>query len=498
MTRIITVAAGLAATGRTQLGINLAVELVRKGHSVGLYHDDNGHMSVNRLLQLSRQATPKGPPGNSEVVCHGYQGVDVISSRFPLSSWNSLDPDHLAVMLTAHESWSGYDDLLIDSSGMSPRGMIACCMLSTAVVLVVTPDRQSQAETFAVMKILHLNEFNKPLLLVVNKAHAATDVHGIHARLDEMAGKYLGQDIALLGSVQLDKQVVSAQALHQAFTSVFPESAASCDVVRLVEAITRNHAPDISAAGSLPGFWSALVGEMRKPVRLAGKADLADFDHEETVPPAVEPVAADAATGESTLLRYEGPFARLDNVMESFSAVMHVMADDMLAFYDRLLDLYDSQAESGETAADANSLERRLAGILKVLKQSTSHRQQVSIQVEETPVSEQHSDWLKAGHYIKYVLLLPAADATTDKISREMERIPGLRHSKGQDSECVCEALSVDRDACLSVVRTPQGEIRIHYWHTPEAAARLSVSPADRQLADNHGNDQGGIPKRLH
>ncbi|MEN8107572.1 MAG: P-loop NTPase [Pseudomonadota bacterium] len=487
MTRIITITSGLAGVGKTHLAINLAAELVRKGRLTGLYHDDSGHASIDRLLQLSRNSAPKSTPDSGDVLCHGYQGIDVISSRYPLAGWNGLDGRQLDILLSAHEAWTGYDDFIIDTSGMSPRGVVACCLLSQPVLLVVTPESRSQAEAFALLKVLQLNDFSSPVFLVINNASATDDVSGIHDRLAEMAEQHLGLEIPLLGTVASDDHVMSAQRLHQAFTSVFPEATASGDIVKLADAMMRVQSHDVAGANNLAGFWKALVHVMRTPVHLAGNTDLSDYDQQEpplvvdTVTPA-EPVRT-----ESTLLRYEGPMVRLDSVMESFSGVMHVMADDMLAFYDRLLDM-DDKVPLAESPAvnNAAALEQKLAIILRVLKEAIGKQQKVCVQVEENSVAEDDEDWLRPGHYIKYAFLVPAEDDALAQLTREMEHLPGLRHNKGEDGECICEVISTLRDVCLSVVHTPQGEIRIHYWHAPEQDAGVSASqPVSRSL-DHH------------
>src|SRR5512147_1975423 len=140
MSEIITLTSGLEQVGKTHLGINIALELARKGHGVGYYHEGGGQRSLNQLLQLRQRSTMKHPDRKTGVTCHGYQGVDIIASRIPLSHWNGLDRDELAALVAAHEVWSGYDDFVIDTSGMSTRAVIACCRLSRLVLLVVTPD----------------------------------------------------------------------------------------------------------------------------------------------------------------------------------------------------------------------------------------------------------------------------------------------------------------------------------------------------------------------
>lgn len=489
MTRIITITSGLAGCGKSHLAINLAAEFVRKGRLVGLYHDDRGHASIDRLLQLSRMTTPRTGSGNDNVLCHGYQGLDVISSRYPLASWNTLNAAQLATLVAAHEAWKGYDDFLIDTSGMSPRGVVACCMLSRPVILVVTPQTQSQAEAFALLKVLRLNAFSSPVFLVINRISATTDVSGIHDRLAEMAERHLGLELPLLGTVADDERVMAAQRIHEAYTSVFPEASASADVVRLADAMVRVKLPGEGPTG-LEGFWKSLVEIMHTPIHLAGHVDLSDFDHLEAPLPDVDRRPEESPGPESTLLRYEGPMVRLDRVMESFSSVMHVMADDLLAFYDRLLDMEDLPDTSGN---DSTALERKLAVILRVLKDAINQQRQVCIQIEENTVGGEDADWLRPGHYIKYALHVPTEEDAMARLTREMQQMPGVRHSRGEDGECVCEVLSALRDTCLSVVHTPQGDIRIHYWYALEEGAGLSAGLPSAHRLDHHPAN-----KRVH
>ena len=200
---------------------------------------------------------------------------------------------------------------------------------------------------------------------------------------------------------------------------------------------------------------------------------------------------ADAAS----LLRFEGPLSRLDHVMQGFSAVMHVVANDMLLLHDHLADLDDMpEQQDNWSISDSTTLELMLARILKTLLNEVDDQQQVCFQVEECPVDGRDDNWLCKGHYIKYIFLMPGQPRAIEAISRELERLPGLRHSKGQDGECICEIMSTARDACLGVINTPQGEIRMNFWHQSGVRAPQHAQgvAADRAL------DCHPAHKRLH
>jgi flagellar biosynthesis protein FlhG len=499
MSEIIALTSGLGQVGKTHLGINIALELARKGYGVGYYHEGGGQRPLTQLLQLRQRSTPKHPEGKAGVTCHGYQGVDIIASRIPPSRWNRLDRDELASLVAAHEVWSGYDDLVIDTSGMSPRAVIACCRLSRRVLLVVTPDPGSQAGAFALLRILRLNDCDSQVALVVNQVDDAAQAAAIHARFSEMTRHYLGLEVPLLAAVVHDDHVQSAAHHQQSFTSMFPESLVSECLVKLVENLLESRSSVADHAG-LTVFWKNLAEGMPLPVRLPGNANLEDFEQaddmtgQDGASPGIDDIRAEAS-----LLRFEGPLGRMGSVLENFSGVMHFLADDMQAFHDRLEDVHSDAYQRLEwSAPDGGILEMTLAAILDTLRHCVSRQQQVCFQVEEDPVSGEESNWLAPGYYIKYVLVLPGQDDIIDRVRLEMERVPGLQLSKGHEGECICEVISSARDACLSVIHTPTGELRVNYWHRPDRRKRLRGQETVKDIPSARERDHQPSIKRLH
>jgi MinD-like ATPase involved in chromosome partitioning or flagellar assembly len=499
MSEIITLTSGLGQVGKTHLGINIALELARKGYGVGYYHEGGGQRPLTQLLQLRQRSTPKHPDGKAGVTCHGYQGVDIIASRIAPSHWNRLDREELASLVAAHEVWSGYDELVIDTSGMSPRAVIACCRLSRRVLLVVTPDPDSQAGAFALLRILRLNDSDSPVALVVNQVDDAAQAAAIHARFSEKTRHFLRLEVPLLAAVVRDEHVQSAARHKQSFTSMFPESMVSECLVKLVENLLDTRSSAADHAG-LPAFWKNLAEALRLTVRLPGNADLADFEPaDEVTAPDGAQLSVDDIRAEATLLRFEGPLGRMGSVMENFSGVMHFLADDMQAFHDRLEDVHSDAYQGAEWSEPDNGiLEMTLAAILDTLRHCVSRQQQVCFQVQEDPVSGEESNWLAPGYYIKYVLVLPGQDDIIDRVRLEMERVPGLQLSRGHEGECICEVISSARDACLSVIHTPQGELRVNYWHRPDRRKHLRLQETGKEIPSGRERDHQSSIKLLH
>ena len=337
------------------------------------------------------------------------------------------------------------------------------------------------------------------MALVVNQVDEAAQATAIHARFSEKTRHYLGLEVPLLAAVVRDEHVQSAARHKQSFTSMFPESMVSECLVKLVENLLDTRSSVEDHAG-LPEFWKNLAETLSLPVRLPGNAILADFEPvddmmvQDRASPGVDDIRAEA-----TLLRFEGPLGRMGSVLENFSGVMHFLADDMQAFHDRLEDVHSDAYQGAEwSAPDCGILEMTLAAILDTLRHCVSGKQQVCFQVEEDPVSGEEVNWLAPGYYIKYVLVLPGQDDIIERVRQEMERVPGLQLSKGHDGECICEVISSVRDACLSVIHTPQGELRVNYWHRPDRRKRLRLQETLKEIPSGRGLDRESSGKLLH
>jgi flagellar biosynthesis protein FlhG len=270
-----TVTSGLAQVGKSQLALNLALELVRRGRWVGLYHGQSDTASIEHLLSLPPPVYRKQHDGEgrtSDVLCHGYQGADIISCQLPLSEWAHGDPERVAHCINDLDIDEGYDDLIIDTSGMSGHELLACCLASGTVIMVVTPEAAAQAEAFALLRILKLNGYDGRLRLLVNRADYAVDAGDIHRSFSQRAKSFLEMDIPLLEVMLEDEHIPMAEHARQAFSTVFPDSEATACLVVIADAIE-----DLLSAGSpasVRAYWEKVLELLAMPLQLPGHAML--------------------------------------------------------------------------------------------------------------------------------------------------------------------------------------------------------------------------------
>jgi len=467
MTRIITITSGLEQVGKTHLAINLALEMVRRGHRVGLYHELQCTSPVEALLAL-QQAAPRRRASDrvstDRVTRRGYLGIDILGCELPLQQLALLPASQLERCIESMDAEDGYDDFLIDTSGMEPHALLACCSASALVILVVTADSHSQAEAFALLRVLQLNGFGGEVRLLVNRVPRAAEAGEISQRLGSRVQQHLGIELPLLGTLVEDRKVGLAQQSRQAFTSLFPDSEATGCVVVLADALD-----EIPCSSTLAAFWSDFLERVRAPVQLAGDIQLETLAAAGTLP---EPLADVTETGQGEgmgLLRLEGNLRGLGAALEQAPLSLQTLAADVSGFA-ASLEAATSVPAGGLAARPENASMPGIAAVLlRAADADGSDAALVQLQVDECRVNGADAAWLRAGRYLRFVFRLPGAEDQPEALLSLLDGVPVTGQESGMPGEQVWEMLSPDRDGCLHVIAAPGTGVRIQVWLPAEA-----------------------------
>jgi len=465
-----TISSGLAQVGKTHLAINLALELVRRGRRVAVYHELDSTSPIEAVLALPPAITPRRRATDLQAadgfIRRAYLGTDILSCRQPLRSWACGDAARQSACLDGLQAQQEFDDLLLDTSGMDPRSLVACCRASACVVLVVTPDTRSQAEAYALLKVLVLNGYAGELWLLANRVPDAAGAREIQRRFTTQVHAHLGGEIPLLGSVPEDARVRQAQDYLQAYSAIFPDCDAAAAIVRLAEVLPPGPAAD-SGLGVSRHFWERFIEIMQEPVYLAGNALL----QEEPVAAAGQPlaVAGGAATADVNLLSHAGEFADLPVVLERAAESLQAAAVTLGAFAVRLDESGRVLAKTPVTQLESSQLPAVVAELLASLATDAAQAP-VELWLDIANVATADADWLLPGRYLKYTLRMALSGGAAETRLRSLLGDVPVQPAPGAVAGTLQEILTPRHDACLDVFIGPDDGVRIQAW--------LPVSPA--------------------
>ena len=291
MGRTITITSGKGGVGKTNVSLNLAIQLAAMGKLTCLFDADLGLANINILLGLQPERDLKDVILNGlsipEVLIRNQMGVDILPGSSGVEELADLPPDKVERLITSFEDMAGYDFVLIDTSAGISRNVIGFCLASPEVVVVITPEPTSLTDAYALLKVLTLNGFKGSVRIIVNQCKDASHAKEIYNKFRAAVAKYLQVNLSPIGMIYQDPKVTEAVRQQTPLMTLYPESNAAKCIQKIAERLVANGTEDSMPSDS-GAFWQRWLRLLGGPLKLPErKVKRPDAPSVESTPPIV-------------------------------------------------------------------------------------------------------------------------------------------------------------------------------------------------------------------
>lgn len=260
--RCLAITGGKGGVGKSNIAVNLSLELGLLGNQVALLDADFGLANADLLCGVS----PKYHLGHvieglkhfDDVVIPLSEEVELIPGGSGIEELANFSlasrPEVLRQMQTMEEN---LDFMVIDTAAGISDNVSGILTAATEVIIVVTPEPTSIIDAYATIKIILRHRPATDISIIVNCAVGIGDAEHVFQSIKTAAGEFLNHDVHFLGVVPSDPNVPEA-VRNQIPVTRFATGSPASRAIRLIakQIHKRNQNDTISNAQS---FWSSLA-----------------------------------------------------------------------------------------------------------------------------------------------------------------------------------------------------------------------------------------------
>ena len=265
--RSLSFTSGKGGVGKTNIVINLAIQLAKMGKNIFLIDADLGLANIDIMLNLAPEYTIEdvltGTKNINDIIIEGPFGIHILPSSSGISEMQSLDAEQQMSMLKELSSLkTRYDYILIDTgAGISPN-VLRFNAAVDEVCVVSNTEPTSITDAYALMKIMSSKYQVSSFNLIVNESNLQ-EARSVYSRLVKVLNRFLTVNLELIGYIPRDNNFIKAVKQQIPLSILAPNSLTTNSFIKLARQIDLNPGQSITD-DEKEGFWTRLGNWKRK------------------------------------------------------------------------------------------------------------------------------------------------------------------------------------------------------------------------------------------
>ncbi len=261
---VLSITSGKGGVGKTNLSVNIACQLAKKGKKVLLLDADLGLANVDVVLGLTPQKNLlhlfQGEATLDEIIFKTPYDFSILPASSGTSNMLNLSPGQKMTLLDSVDNLKeDIDYLIVDTSAGIHDNVLYFNTAAEERIIVLTTEPTSLTDAYALIKVLKMNYDVSQFRVIVNMADTPKQAKDVFRRLSSACDHFL-ENISLdyLGFIPKDKAVREASRMQKSFSLVdsnSPASQALESIVQNILAIQSSHNFD----GNIKFFWKKLL-----------------------------------------------------------------------------------------------------------------------------------------------------------------------------------------------------------------------------------------------
>lgn len=264
--RTIVITSGKGGVGKTNVTVNLALALAKRGRKTILFDADLGMANVDVMMGISPPHSIvdviKGQKTLQEVIVQVNEFLSIVPGGSGIAELANLEASQLDEMIAQLASLESQAELiLVDTGAGISRGVLNFVLAAHEILVVTTPEPTAITDAYGMIKEIDAHNPAADIQLLVNMVESETEARSIAGKLAMIVERFLKIRIHYIGCIERDGSVGRSVLQQQPFFNAYPYSTATRRLNLLAGTIL---AQCDEAKEPAPSFFSRLVKQIFK------------------------------------------------------------------------------------------------------------------------------------------------------------------------------------------------------------------------------------------
>ena len=267
--RVITVTSGKGGVGKSNVSVNLAIQMSRLGKRAVILDADFGLANIEVMLGMRPQYNLADMMFRGkdvkDIICTGPEDIGFISGGSGLREMTNLNKDQiLSLVRTMYELDHYADVVIIDTGAGISDTVIELVASSSEVLLVATPEPTSITDAYALLKTLHRHDGfeagSTSIKMIGNRIQSYEEGKELYLKLNTVVNKFLGMEMEYLGAIPYDECLPRAVMQQQPVSLAYPDAPSARAMLELAMVLEdeKKETEPMDTAHGLAGLFTKI------------------------------------------------------------------------------------------------------------------------------------------------------------------------------------------------------------------------------------------------
>lgn len=237
--RTIAITSGKGGVGKSSIASNMAYLLGNMKRSAFILDADlslgNIDIMFGMVPKFNVRDVIEGTRQMSEVILEGPCGIKIIPATSGVSEFSHLDEEGRMILMNSLGALPQHDYLIVDTSAGISSNVVYFNSMSHDILVVVTPDPASIADSYAMVKVLSTKTGRKDFNIIVNMVREEKEALDLFRKVVGVTDRFLDVYLNYFGYIPLDQHVNIATRKQKLWAERFPDALATRSLLKICD-----------------------------------------------------------------------------------------------------------------------------------------------------------------------------------------------------------------------------------------------------------------------